>query len=154
MRIESNSSIREKAAHAFGFEHGSVLDTLRRADYGSDEEFLDAAAALEVARARPEFQAARRKLQRELAERQEAAQREQQAVEFAKIRGSMKLDGFDKKIVDEQATELARRDLAAGRIGASDLGRCIAGHAKTLTEKRLDEMASNALFNEIIRSSR
>lgn len=154
MKIDSKSTIREKASRAFNFDQGSALDAVRRADYPTDDAYLDAAATYELARSTPEFQAARRKLQRELAEREEAAQREQQAAEFARLRASMKLSTHDQKSVDEKAAELAHRDLAAGRIGASGLGQAIEGHAKTLTDQRLDEKTCAALFNQILRSGR
>ena len=46
---------------------------------------------------------------------------------------------------------LARRDLVANRIGASELGKTIERYAKELGEKRKDEKASGALFNVMLR---
>lgn len=40
-----------------------------------------------------------------------------------------------------EATERARRDLAAGRIRASELAPTIESYAKNLTEKRKDTLA-------------
>ena len=52
-----------------------------------------------------------------------------------------------------EATERARRDLAAGRIRASELAPTIENYAKDLTEKRKDTLASNAMMNELLRQS-
>ena len=50
-----------------------------------------------------------------------------------------------------EAAALARRDLSANRIAASDLGATIEKYAAELTEKAKDSKASNALFNAMLR---
>ena len=56
-----------------------------------------------------------------------------------------------KTMTDEEAAALARRDLSANRIAASDLGATIEKYAAELTEKAKDSKASNALFNAMLR---
>ena len=51
----------------------------------------------------------------------------------------------------EQAVGLARRDLAANRITASELGKTIECYAKELGEKRKSEKAASAMFNAVLR---
>ena len=63
----------------------------------------------------------------------------------------MELDSLDKRNIDAEAAELARRDLAANRIGASDLGEAIEKYAVQLSEKRKNEKASAELFNRMLR---
>lgn len=67
------------------------------------------------------------------------------------IRSCIGLDSVDKKNIDAEAAELARRDLGAGRIAASDLGESIEKYAVQLSEKRKNEKASAELFNRILR---
>lgn len=58
----------------------------------------------------------------------------------------MSLDSVDKHNIDEEAAALARRDLSANRIAASDLGATIEKYAAELTEKAKDSKAA-ALFS-------
>ena len=57
----------------------------------------------------------------------------------------MSLDSVDKHNIDEEAAALARRDLSANRIAASDLGATIEKYAAELTEKAKDSKASSVL---------
>ena len=52
---------------------------------------------------------------------------------------------------DLASLEEYRRDLAANRIAASELGRTVEHYAQKLGEKRKDEKASGALFNAMLR---
>ncbi len=63
----------------------------------------------------------------------------------------MSLDSVDKHNIDEEAAALARRDLSANRIAASELGATIERYAQELSEKKKDSKASNALFNAMLR---
>ena len=61
-------------------------------------------------------------------------------------------DGIEPAFnIDEEAAALARRDLSANRIAASDLGATIEKYAAELTEKAKDSKASSALFNAMLR---
>ena len=42
--IETSEDTREKMKRAFGFDEPPVTEKLKRADFGSDEEYFDAAA--------------------------------------------------------------------------------------------------------------
>ena len=95
-----------------------------------------------------------RRIRAEYRARQEREQREKQETAYKEIRSTVQLDSVDIKEIDAQAAELAKRDLAAGRISASDLGTAIAHYAGQLTEKRKDTKASNLLFNSMLRGKR
>lgn len=83
----------------------------------------------------------------------ESAAREAQSAAYKTIRANASLDGLDRRNIDTEAADLARRDLAANRITASDLGAAIERHAAELSEKRKDEKASAQLFNAMIRGA-
>ena len=149
--IESKDTIREKAKVAFGFDLSSALDLVKRSDYDTDEQYLDACTRAELERSSPEYRAARSRLKAEYRARQEAEQRKTQTENYKAIRSSVSLDSVDQHNIDTEAVNLARRDLAANRIPASELGATIERYAQELSEKKKDSKASNALFNAMIR---
>ena len=149
--IETAENVREKAKAAFGFDMSSALDLVKRSDYDSDEAYLDAAAKAELERSSPEYRAARSRLKAEYRARQEKEQRTAQNEAYKSIRAEVLLDALDRRKIDEQAADLARRDLAANRIAASELDRTVERYAQKLGEKRKDEKASGALFNAMLR---
>ena len=150
-RIETAESVKEKAKAALGLDLSSALDLVKRSDYDSDEAYLDASARAEMERSSPEYRAARSRLKAEYRARQEAEQRKVQDEAYKTIRANVSLDNLDRRNIDEQAADLARRDLAANRIPASELGATIERYAQELSEKKKDSKASNALFNAMIR---
>lgn len=154
MEFVTQEGTKAKVVHAMGLDAPHVLDVLDRAQFASDEEYLDFATKMTLERQSPEFAETRRRLKRELEERREKQIREENAAEYARIRSNVKLDGLDTKNIDTEAAELARRDLAAGRISASIMGATIEKYAKQLTEKRLDDRARNQMMNQFFRGSR
>lgn len=153
MRIESNNDKRGKIARALGSDQPSVFDMVARDNYASDEEYLDAVTKAEMERKSPEYQEVYRRLAREYEARQEEKVRKEQVEAYQELRSQVQLDSMDRREIDNEATVMARRDLAAGKISASDLGKAIEGHASQLAEKRKNEKAGNQLFNAIIRGS-
>ena len=149
--IETRESVEAKAKAAFGFDLSSALDLCNRSDYATDEQYLDACTRAELERSSPEYRAAQSRLKTEYRARQEAEQRKAQAENYKAIRSSVSLDSVDQHNIDEEAAELARRDLAANRIAASALGATIERYAQELSEKKKDSKASNALFNAMLR---
>lgn len=149
--IETAESVKEKAKAAFGFDLSSALDLVKRDDYDSDEAYLDACTRAELERSSPEYRAARSRLTAEYRARQEEQERKAQAENYKAIRANIGLDSVDKHNIDEEAADLARRDLAANRIAASELGKTIEKYAQELSEKKKDSKASNALFNAMLR---
>ena len=149
--IETAESIKERAKAAFGFDLPSVFDLLERSDYDSDEAYLDACTRAEMERSSPEYRAARSRLKAEYRQRTEEQERKKQDLAYKTIRAAVTLDSIDQRNIDEKAADLARRDLAAGRIAASGLGDAIAKYAEKLGEERKTEKASAQMFNSMIR---
>ena len=149
--IETCESTREKARAALGFDLSSALDLVSRSDYDSEEAYLDAATRAELERSSSEYRSIRSRLKAELRQRTEQEERKAQGEAYKTIRAGVSLDSVDRKDIDTEAADLARRDLAAGRISASALGATIEQYARDLSEKRKDSKASNALFNAMLR---
>ena len=154
MEFVTQESTKAKVAHAMGLDAPHVLDVLDRAQFASDEAFLDAATKMTLERRSPEYVEVRRRLKRELEERREKQIREENAAEYRRIRSGVRLSDLDTRNIDAEAAELARRDLAAGRISVSIMGATIEKYAKQLTEKRLDDRARNQMMNQFFRGSR
>ena len=149
--IETADSVKEKAKAAFGFDLSSALDLVNRSDYPNEEAYLDACARAELERSSPEYRAARARLKAEYRQRTEEQERKRQSENYHEIRKSVSLDDLDRRNIDTEAADLARRDLAKGKIGASELGATIERYAEQLGEKRKDAKASNKLFNAMLR---
>lgn len=154
LRIETPESTRTKIAEKLGLDQPSAFDLVDRSKYADDESYLDAVIKADMERNNPEYQAARRRLKAEYRERMERQQRAEQQAAYKEIRSKVQLDGFDQQKIDTQATEMARRDLAAGRISTSGLGKAIEDYAKQLTEKCKDEKSCSQLFNAMLRGQR
>ena len=137
--LETADSVREKARSALGFDRSSALDLVNREAFASNEAYLDAATKAELERSSPEYRAARNRLKAEYRARQEDEQRAAQKETYKTLRAEVTLD------------DLARRDLVANRIGASELGKTIERYAKELGEKRKSEKAASAMFNAVLR---
>lgn len=151
--IETAGTVREKVKSALGFDCASALDLVRREDFADDEAYLDAAAKAELERSSPECRSVRNRLKNEYRARQEEEQRQAQSEAYKTIRENTSLDDLDRRSIDEQAVSLARRDLAANRIAASELGKSIERYAAELGEKRKSEKATSAMFNAVLRGA-
>lgn len=149
--MEANIETREKARAALGLDLSSALDLVNRSDYPDEESYLDAATRAELERSSPEYRSTRSRLKAELRQRTEQEERKVQGEAYKAIRAGVSLDSVDQKNIDAEAADLARRDLAAGRISASALGATIEQYARDLSEKKKDSKASNALFNAMLR---
>ena len=151
IRIKTSDATRAAVVEKLGFNQSSALDLVSRSAYASDDAYLDAVVKAEMERSDPKYQELRRKYAAEYRQRQEEAQREMRAKRYAEIRSDVQLWDLDKRNIDEEATEMAHRDLAAGRIRASDLGKKIKEYSDSLTEKCKDDKAQSQLMTEIIR---
>ena len=154
MKIETRADTQAKIAAKLGLDQPSVWDAVDRSKFPDDESYLDAVVSEQMKRSDPKYMEARRKLSMEYAQRREKAQLEENEKAYKEIRSAVKLDSVDLQEIDAQAANLAKRDLAAGRIGASGLGAAIENYARELTEKRKDSKASNQLFNAMLRGQR
>lgn len=154
MKIETRESTTARIADKLGFNQPSAFDLVDRSKYANDESYLDAVIRAEMERNNPEYQAIQRRMKAQYREKLEQEQLVRQETAYKQIRSSVQLDDLDRREIDAQAAEMAKRDLAAGRICASGLGKAIEDYAKQLAEKRKDTKASNQLFNAMLRGQR
>lgn len=151
MELQNRDSIRQKAAAALGFNQPNPEDVIHREDYGSDAEYAVALARLTQTMNTPEYRAAARKVGVTAQNRTEEDTRKQQREEFKQIRKTVELDAAELEQIDREALQLARQQLANGRIGASLLGETVETIAKQLMEKRKDQKAGNIQLNAAFR---
>ena len=151
MRVETRADAAAKMAAMMGTDQPSVFEIVDRSKYATDDAYLDALVKAEMERSSPEYQEARRRLKRQYMEMQEEKQTTARAAKQKELRAAVELSGYDQREIDQKAGEKARMDLASGRIGASDLGTAIEQYAKTLSDKKKDELAMNQLMNMIFR---
>lgn len=154
MRIETRESTMAKIADKLGINQPTGFDLVDSTKYSDVESYIDAVARAEMELRNPEFRAARQRVKAQYREKLEREQREKQETAYKEIRSTVQLDSVDIKEIDAQAAELAKRDLAAGRISASGLGSAIAKYSEQLTAQRKDSKASNQLFNSMLRGTR
>lgn len=149
--ITTPEMTRERMKAALGLDQPSALDVVRREDYKSDVEYIHALTETQAMMDAPEYQKAARRVAAEKQRRQEQETREAQRKEYDEILKDVTLQEYQKKEIDTKATEMARRDLAAGKIFASDLGRRIEKYAAELTEEKKRELAANIQMNRMFR---
>lgn len=154
MRIETRESTMEKIADKLGLNQPTGFDLVDRSKFSDESAYFDAVVRAELELRSPEYRAALQRVKAQYREKLEREQREKQETAYKGIRATIQLDSVEMREVDTQAAEMAKRDLAAGRISASGLGSAIAKYAGQLAERRKDIKASNQLFNSMLRGTR
>ena len=150
-KITTGAMEREKAAAALGTNQRSAFDIVHREDYKTEAEYIQALAATSKALETPEYQKAARKAAEDQIRRNEAEIRKAQRAEFQEIRKGITLQPYQREQIDKQAAEMARADLAAGKIGTADMGKTIEQHAKALQDRETDAQAAAQQFNSFLR---
>lgn len=151
IKIENANATRARVANQLGFARNESLDKLDRANFESDEAYIDACVEQEMKASDPARMRIKRELEREYAKRREAEIQAKQDAAYKEIRAGITLDGLDHESIHNEATRLAQEDLAAGRIFTKDLGKRIAEHAEELAGKRKDEKAGSKMMNAMFR---
>lgn len=146
-----NDNVKEKAAIAFGFDGPEASDLVNRADYATQAEYYAALADMKIRLQDPEFQRAIRKARMSGQIEDERAKRKRELEEFKQYRKSASVEEFEQRDIDKQATQMARDDLARGKISSAELGERIAIYADRLSDKLKDQKASSAQINALFR---
>lgn len=155
--IETSEDTREKMKRAFGFDEPPVTEKLKRADFGSDEEYFDAAARLAMQNHDPAYRAEYARIRREYTARKQeeeaaaAEKKHQEEIEQA-IKDCV-LRPEEQQRVDDEARRRAQVDLAAGKISFQQIGATVASYAEKLTEAAKVEKVHNADFNRELREA-
>ena len=111
------------AERLWGRRPTQTLQQLDRKQFSSDEEYLLAAARLEMERKTPEFQAAYSAVSREFKKQHEKERKERESAEYEQLMKTVKLSEYEQKRAMERASEAASSDLAAQRIFARDIAK-------------------------------
>lgn len=143
--------LREKAAVAFGLNVPEASDLVNRADYATQAEYYAALADMKIRLQDPEFQRAIRKARMSGQVEDERAKRKRELEEFKQYRKSANVEEFEQRDIDKQAAQMARDDLARGKISSAELGERIAIYADRLSDKLKDQKASSAQINALFR---
>lgn len=150
-RIVTGREFAEQLALKMGANAPSALEVLKNKHFASDDELLDAATKLELERDNQEYRKVRARLESELARGRQKEQMEKQQQFSEDAYRNAVVDANTVKNIDEEAAVMAKRDLAEGRIRASELGSAIEEHAKELTENERRRLAKNATMNALLR---
>lgn len=129
----------------------NALDILRREDYGSDAEFIQACVSWELQNTDPRRSELVRKYSRLLNEQREQEAREKAEARRKEIREGMKLTPDESNQVEFDATQATMQAVRDGKIDPRDFNRARAAAVKRLEEKTLDRKTDSVVFNEEIR---
>lgn len=113
----------------------NALDILRREDYGSDAEFIQACVSWELQNTDPRRSELVRKYSRLLNEQREQEAREKAEARRKEIREGMKLTPDESNQVEFDATQATMQAVRDGKIDPRDFNRARAAAVKRLTGK-------------------
>lgn len=141
------------AERLWGRSQTTALQKLDRKRFSSDEEYLLAAAKLDMEHRSPEFQAAYNRVSHEFKRQQEAERRKQEDAEWDRLMKTTKLDEERQKHAMERASEAVARDLAARRIFAKDVAKKTDEYRKQFEEEELRSKVAGIMMNNSFRQS-
>ena len=141
------------AERLWGRSQTTALQKLDRKRFSSDEEYLLAAAKLDMEHRSPEFQASYKRVSHEFKRQQEAERRKQEDAEWNRLMKTTKLDEERQKHAMERASEAVARDLAARRIFAKDVAKKTDEYRKQFEEEELRSKVAGIMMNNAFRQS-
>lgn len=150
-KFENMDTTRHKMAQAFGFTEKTGIDVLRREDYVTDDDYIEAVAKYDLERMSPEFREARKRAQAQYKAKQEAEAREHEKKILEDSYASVSLSDYDNRQADQIARQRARADLAANKIAGADLGNTISKYYDEERKRIKQEKAGNAAMNAMLR---
>ena len=144
--------LEERLAAALGVGgNPAAMDVLKRSDFASDGEYIQACVDWEMKHNDPARAELTRKYTRALQEQREQEAARKQAEHEKEVYDNMKLTAAEAARVDATATEATVQALKDGRITHDDFTQARERAVEKLTERTLREKTGQALFNEQIR---
>lgn len=125
--------------------------TLKRADFATDEEYVEARIQERLRQQDPAYMAQRRQVLREEQAKKEREQRQQQAQEYKRILDSVQLPEAKRREITAEAQRRAAADVTSGR--ASDLTGTVAKYETQLTDAAKRDAAAGQMFNSAVRTA-
>ena len=147
-----DTRLEAKLAAAIGVgANPEAMDVVKRADYSSDGEYIQALVNYELAHNDPKRAELTRKYARLVNEQREQEAREKAEARRKEIREGMKLTHDESNQVEFDATQATMQAVRDGKIDPRDFNRARAAAVKRLEEKTLDRKTDSVVFNEEIR---
>lgn len=144
--------LEAKLAAAMGVGgNPAALDVLKRSDFASDGEFIQACVDWELKHNDPARAELTRKYTRALHEQREQEAKAAQEAHAKEVYDNMTLTAAEAARVDAEATEATVNALKDGRISREDFPQARATAIEKLTERTRHNKTGQALFNEQIR---
>ena len=153
MSLETIETLKAKFDAKLGFTPGrSGLDALRREDYVTEDDFLNAVAKYDLENNNPEFAEAKRRAKIEYDRRMSEREQEEINKAMQEAAKGVKLAEIDEKNAEARARERAKQDLAQGRITAREMGNAISEYYDDERDRIQLDAQSNASMNAAIRT--
>lgn len=144
--------LEAKLAAAIGVgANPEAMEVVKRSDYSSDGEYIQALVDWDLAHNDPKRAELTRKYARLVNEQREKEAREKVEARHKEIRDSMQLTPDEANEVELAATRATMTAVRDGKVDPRDFNRTRAAAVKRLEEQTLDRKAGNAIFNEEIR---
>lgn len=144
-------NVKKRIGASLGMGQPSAFDLVDRNAYDSDTAYIAALAAKQKELDSPEYQDAMRKVARERAYREEQEAIARDRKHHAELRASAELSSYDMKQINKASAEAAQREYHSGKIEVDAVRNRQSEISKQMEEKRKDEIATAAQFNEFIR---
>lgn len=132
----------------------SGLDGVKREDFATEAEYLDAATRRQMELDNPEYKKARAKVEQEHRQRLAKEQEEQDAAEYKAAVKACKLSDTDMNAIKKTATEMAIRDYNDGKIKWDEVEARGKRYIDQLSEKKKREIVTNQRVNAALRGNR
>lgn len=129
-----------------------AVDVISRADYSSDNDYIEACVKYEIEHHSPEYERAVKKVESELSEKRAKEQKEKNENEYKELRKTVKLLPSEESRISAEARRKAEADLLRNKIQEHQFSGACENYAKMLREQALDSKASSILMSRLIRS--
>lgn len=144
--------LEAKLAAAMGVGgNPAAMDVVKRSDFNSDGEYIQALVDWDIAHDDPKRADLTRKYTRILQEQREKEAAERIEARQKEIRENTKLTAAEAAQVEATATEAAIKALKDGKISYEDFPQARTEAIEKLEKRTLDSKASNAFLNEQLR---
>ena len=151
--VSQKQQLTDKFKASIGANVPTAFEAIRREDYATDDQYVDALAAYDYQRENvdPRLAELRRKYSRLVFEENEAKRKAEQEAEYERIREKTRLDYSEQKAIEKAAADEATRLYNAGKVEAKDIAKTAADLQKQMEDKAIRTKAGGTLFNRIMR---
>lgn len=151
--VSQKQQLTDKFKASIDANRPTALEAIKRSDYKTDDEYINALAVYEyeTTHVDPRLAELRRKYSRLVYEENEAKRKAEQEAEYERIREKTRLDYSEQEAVEKAAADEAARLYNAGKVEAKDIAKTAADLKKQMEDKAIRTKAGGTFFNQIIR---